>query len=184
MAKLIDENYQVRVQRHPDTGKLVQEFWQNANGYYCPHGPAITRWDQDTSNIIEKVWFNKKGETHRDGDKPAMICINPYTNIVTCEVYYINGEVHRLLEGAPTRIDRNPVTGQIEYQEWQVHGEMHRENGLPAAIRIIPETGIVVLEGYYCQGELIKEIERDPITGLEPSIPQNNDSQLSNKLKM
>ena len=181
MTSDINESYQVTVHKNPKTGQVTQEFWETNEGrYYCPHGPAIRRWDEDTGELQEEAWFNKEGEIHRDGGKPARVTIDPYTKIITCEEYFINGKEHRLLEGAPTRIGRDPVSGKIEYEEWKRHGKFYRENGQPSAIYKAPETGVITYEAYYNgEGKLIDVIERDPKTGQEygEEFPTNMPSE-------
>lgn len=167
MTKDAKETFQVLFDRDPESGKLTREFWKTQEGhYYCPHGPAITCWDEKTGEVTGKTWYNEKGQIHRDGDQPARISINPYSKIVVSEEYFVNGKRHRLLEGAPATIYRDPVNGRVTFEEWRENNKIHRGRGLPALICRVPESGIVTYEGYYKNGEFVDAIERDPNTGL------------------
>lgn len=66
------------------------------------------------------VWFNDKGEVHRDEDKPSRI----YPDGLL--IYYKCNKCHR--EGDEPAFIRSDV---IEYLKY---GELHRDNNLPAVI--------------------------------------------------
>lgn len=166
MEKIKTETYQVTLNRSPETGRVTHEFWEVAQDHcYCPHGPAIRRWDEDTGALVEEVWHNKEGQVHRSGDEPARISYNPYTGDVVSVAYFINGKKHRLFEGAPAQIDWDPYTGKLECEQWYQHGELHRNNGQPAMITRCPQNDVITQEHYYYEGKLIDLIERNPRTG-------------------
>jgi antitoxin component YwqK of YwqJK toxin-antitoxin module len=85
-------------------------------------------------------WRNKKGQLHRDGDKPAVILANG------TQYWFRNGEIHR-------DNDLPAVIRASGTKEWYQHGELHRDNGKPA---------IVYGDGtkeWYKNGEFIKSTE-------------------------
>ena len=68
-----------------------------------------------------KIWRNKEGKLHREGDQPALINAN------RTQIWYQNDKIHR--EGdQPAWIDTNGT------QEWWQNGEQHREGDQPAWI--------------------------------------------------
>jgi hypothetical protein len=166
MTREINENYQVSLRKSTQTGSPLREAWKSQEGVsHNPNGPAVQIWDERTGELTYEVWRNKKGQEHRDGDKPAVIKRDPRTKVVTEEMYFINGVEHRRSQNEPTRIKRDEVTGKVRHIEWQRQGKYHRDNGLPAVVSRDPRTNIITYEAYYTHGKCSKEIQRDPATG-------------------
>jgi len=84
-----------------------------------------------------KVWYNSKGQFHRDGDLPAII----YTD--GTKAWWKNGQLHR--EG-----DLPAVIYCNSTKLWYKDGLLHRDGELPAAIH--PDGK----KEYWVNGERIK----------------------------
>jgi hypothetical protein len=72
---------------------------------------------------IAKVWKNKNGKIHRDGDKPAIICINGDKK------WFQNGKLHR--EGGLPAIEY--ANGN---REWYIRGLLNRPGGCCALVAL------------------------------------------------
>lgn len=175
MADDIKNVYQVTVYTDPETGRLTHEFWETQAGKsYSPHGPASRHWDKDTGGIVREDWRDSQGKLHRGGDKPARVVINPYTKVIEREEYFIHGKAHRLLKGAPSRIDRDPQSGKVVFEEWKQQGEYFRGWGNPSVVFRSEENGAIIREEYWKKDECHEIIERDPITGQEDCEEEEN----------
>jgi hypothetical protein len=66
-------------------------------------------------------WIDADGQTHRDGDLPAII----YNH--GCQMWFKHGKKHR--DGdLPAEVDEDG------HQEWWQHGKLHRDGDLPAVV--------------------------------------------------
>jgi hypothetical protein len=146
--------------------------------FFSPHGPALRKWDQDTGELTYECWHDEEGKLHRGGNKPARIKVNPYSKVIECEEYFIHGQQHRLLEGAPATIRRDPVSGKVVHEEWWHKGTLHRDFAKAAIISRDEDTNVVTYEAYYTKGEFVEAIERDFATGKgywEPEEPETQE---------
>jgi hypothetical protein len=83
-----------------------QEWWKNNKRHRDGDLPAVVGQD----GTHQEYW--KDGRMHRDGGKPAMILSGNYNY---SEVYYVNGQKHRLRSEGPAVVARND--GISEYWE-------------------------------------------------------------------
>ncbi len=167
MEKVLSRKFNVTLEQDLNSGVIISERWENEQGLlYRPNGSSIIERDPKTGRIVKLLWTNSQGELHREGDKPAHINIDPYSLVITHELYAVNGKEHRQLGGAPSWVDRDASSGKVIFEGWKQDGEFYRENGLPILVEFDPKSGMATrIE--YGEGRRYTacEILRDPSTG-------------------
>lgn len=142
----------------------ILEIWKKDGVLHRTGGPAITRYDETSGEVIIKEWY-ENGKRHRES-APAFIYKHCGFNV---EIWYKEGEEHR--ENAPALIDKSIESGLVINEQWYVNGLLHRNNGA-AIVRRDPDSGIAVSEQWYINGKLHRDggapavIVRDENNGL------------------
>jgi hypothetical protein len=166
MENKIVKTFQVTVTENHEKGTIAERWEDNLGKRYCPYGAAITVWHMSTKKILAQHWHDSDGELHREGDLPARFAKDPYTDIVTLEEYFVHGQSHRELLGAPSHIERDPVTGHTTNERYKRDGIYTRDFGMPVEVDFNPHTGLSICETYlHPKSNKLFIIEKDPITG-------------------
>jgi hypothetical protein len=113
------EEYRVEYVRDKSTKRIVREFWRNAEGEPSRNDDLPTNIAYDEQGRIREMHWETNGIYHRESG-PTRLWINPETEVVTSEIWYLHGKVHRE-GGAPAVIWRDGNTGLVTYVE---HCEM------------------------------------------------------------
>ena len=148
--KLEKAELTVEVEYDPVTKNVVSErFFLDGQLHREGDLPASIKYDAATGKPVE-VRFYKHGELHRPG-KPALLEIDPETDVIFKEQYFIRGVTHR--DGDyPAIIVRDRRTGTILAETYVVEDMWHRKSG-PAKIYYDPATGKVSEQTYFHYGQ-------------------------------
>lgn len=142
-----------------DHGRLLKRQWTQLNSM-APHrldGPAVEEFDPITGSIIRLVWCNTKhGGLHREAHKPATLYIDPESNVIFREEYFMWNIPHRD-DGGATKIYRDRKNGRTLLEEYHKDGVLHRDYDLPATIEFCEKTGNIIELGYYQRDCLHRE---------------------------
>ncbi len=179
MSSLIDETYEVQIQRHPETRRIVSRrvlmngFLHNEDGpaieefdavtggltrteYYingdrhCVGGAALSVWDGETGALLVEC-FAERGSYHRLGGEPAVRHFAKETGEATMIKFYQRGSLHRI--DGPAFVKLDAETGVITFEEWRIAGKLHRGDGGPASFDRDPQSGVTTMEEYFYYGE-------------------------------
>lgn len=103
-----------------------------------------------------KVWLNKDGKIHRDGDKPARVSPSG------TQEWYKDGKIHR--DG-----DKPAVISHDGTQSWYKDGKIHRDGDQPARISHLG------VQTWYKDGKVYRE-------GDKPTMMLPNGVQIWNRI--
>lgn len=110
LTKKEDGQYYLCVETHSDKG--IEKNYCNVNVdpdlKFC------------TDNSGAKIYLNKEGHIHRDGDLPAF-------ELEWKKEWYQHGFLHRV--SGPAEITFFPSSDRMPKYEWYINGLRHRENG-------------------------------------------------------
>ena len=151
------------IEQRDDQGRLLNRTWCRVRGGNAAHrrdGPAIEEFDPATGKLIGMKWIDRtrerEGGEHREGNKPAVTQIDPHTDVVVREEYYLRKRLHRT-DAGPTRILRNPSNGKTILEEFHAKGWLHRDFDLPAVMQFGEYSGLVTRLEYYHRGHLHRD---------------------------
>ena len=96
------------------------------------------------NNYGTKIWINKDGKIHREGNQPAIEYVDGY------KAWYINGELHR--------DNDEPAAEDHGYKAWFKNGSRHRVKG--AAIEYPNGTKSWYLNDKYIECKSQKEFKK------------------------
>jgi hypothetical protein len=105
------------------TGELISvRFESDEPGYVCNHrgeaGPSMMTF---SNGKCTEIHFERFGRLHRENG-PALICLDPETDIIAEEGYYQDGRLHRALQEGPAATERDPNDGRVVRQEFHLNG--------------------------------------------------------------
>lgn len=107
----------------PETGDLLGISFREYNGsepyLHREDGPAEMQWINGNCAAISYYQFH---HLHR-GDGPAQIFIDPDTDVVAREAYYVCGRLSRPPADGPAVIERDRFDGTITAEEYWVDGK-------------------------------------------------------------
>ncbi len=148
--KLEKTELTVEVEFDPATKNVVSErFFLQGQLHRAGDLPAWIKYDAATGKPIE-IRFYKHGKLHRPR-KPALIEIDPETDVIVKEQFIIHGVTHR--DGDyPAIIVRDRRTGTTLAETYMVENMWHRKSG-PAKIYYDPETAKVYQQTYFHYGQ-------------------------------
>lgn len=69
------------------------------------------------------VWRDRRGNMHRDNDKPAVVLVSKDNESLSRKVWFVHGKHHRE-NNKPAIVDT--IDG---YMDWSLHGKPHRTDG-------------------------------------------------------
>ena len=142
---VVKEKYSVEISRCPISGKIVSEYWRNAEGgLHRPDGPAVIETDRITGVVTEEQYY-LNGEIHRPDGEPAMINYCHKTGNVLRKAWLENDILVRS-GGLPTMEYFDGHTQKLVRAEYQISrggsckSRLHRLDG-PAVITFDPVSG-------------------------------------------
>ncbi|MCP1469876.1 hypothetical protein J3E64_001558 [Sphingobium sp. OAS761] len=103
-----------------ETGVLTTEEYHRFGVLDRVDGPALTRRDPKTAEVLTERWQHDH-QLHRDGGAPAHWWKDPETKIIVGEEYWENGQRHRA--DGPAVIARDRETGEVTHEEYHVRGQ-------------------------------------------------------------
>lgn len=118
MSSVINETYSVEVLRDSETGEKVRERWTLDGKLHRTDGPALQGWDN--GKLTAQEWW-LKDKPSRLGGKPACLEIDPDSDVVVSEKYFVDGKPHKL--GGPALIERDALTGQVTMAHYYRDGQ-------------------------------------------------------------
>lgn len=74
--------------------------------------------------LVRKEYLNDKGESHRDGDKPAIIGYFGDGKTIYCKLWCQNDDLHRDIDEPAYILYR--IDGIIKSEEWYKNGKLYR----------------------------------------------------------
>ena len=137
-----------------ETGNVVKE-WHRLNGRLhreANAGPAYVERDRKTGVLYEERYY-WNGKLHRQ-DGPANLTRN-LCGVVTSEIYYRHGLVHRNPDDGPAYMERNRSGTVVVMEAYRLYGKAYRHPDMgPWAIGRCHETGKVQSQQYLRLDEL------------------------------
>jgi len=137
-----------------ETGTVLRE-WHRLNGRLhreATAGASYISRDKETGIIIEER-YHWNGKLHRE-DGPASLTRNLY-GVVTWEIYYRHGLIHRDPDEGPAYMERNWSGTVVRMSAYRLYGEAYRHPDVgPWCIGRCPETGKVQSQQYLKVEEL------------------------------
>ena len=144
------------VEKLDDQKRLIKRTWhtKHSNAAHRHGDPAVEEYDPESGKLTALHWIDQTNHgRHREGFLPAFVQIDPATDVVYNEEYYVSNLQHRD-DGGATKILRNRANGVIVEQQYHIDGSLHRDYDLPAVMEFHPETGLVTRLEYYQRGQL------------------------------
>lgn len=99
---------------------------------FSPDGSTYTVSADDSGLPFVENYKNSENQTHREGDKPAVIWYDLDGKTIEEEVWWINGGRHR--EGDKPA-DIRYRDGVVYFEGYYKNGDKHRDGGKPALVR-------------------------------------------------
>lgn len=139
----VDEHYNVRLLRCPQTGIVVEEKWTTPNNkLHRLDGPALIKRDEESGGITHTSYY-KNGKLTRDEGEPAYSEFDPHTGNCWYRVFSLDGIYFRP-DNRPHVEFLDRITCHVHRAEYcmKVDGKrvLHRIGG-PALLTFNPETG-------------------------------------------
>jgi antitoxin component YwqK of YwqJK toxin-antitoxin module len=137
------DNYPAVIYYNNHDGSLSRKEWYT-HGENSPQNGMPSKEYYRDGQVVTRIW-EKAGQRHRDGDRPAVVEYNHENGTLSSETWYRHGEVYR--ESGPSRVtyDRQ---GRVDTEEWVREGNIYNPNG-PAKRVYHSPSGKVVLEEYH-----------------------------------
>jgi len=154
MGKTRTETYSVRIEIDEATGLTIYEEWQDTETgkTHRPDGPARVEVQEVEEGVFHRITaYMRQGESHRDGDNPAVIVTDLSSGKDLVHEWWKYGQQHREEQLGPAHVVWDKQTRLVVYEFYMLNGVPHRSDG-PAFTRRDPNTGQVIASSYKQNG--------------------------------